>query len=165
MPFKLNKKKSNEVQRLQEKHHIIIQLAALGFKGTDIAETVGVTPQTVYNILGSANAKQLLGLLRGSRESDIVNIKKELKTLEQPSVDVFRNILTGIGVKDEVKLKAATTVLKDIAGYEAPKNVNVKHDVPLSSGQIAEIKRDAISCGIVEEATFEDIEKEETVED
>ena len=147
--------------QLQERHHEILRLVALGLKNTQVADRLNITPQTVSNVINTPLAQAKLRLLRNRRDSQTVNVAEKIKDLEPVAVGVLEECLTGDDVPYPVKAKVADLVLGDYGGRKkAPQQQR-----PLVTRHLAEIRERAKDSGYlvvtekekIEDAEFEDV--------
>ncbi len=69
---------SHQLHRLHPRHYRILDLVLAGMRCKDIAATVGVTPRTVSNVLGSAVFKAEL-----ARRRERIEREKDQATVDQ----------------------------------------------------------------------------------
>lgn len=149
-----------DVQKLWGRHHEMLNLSALGMKHKDIAEALGVTPQTVSNTMNSTLGKVRTEELREQRNAVVCDVMAEITSLLPECIQVYRQILTSKPLapgedKDEdgnplpqpqvaslaLKKQVADTLVKDIAGYVAPKQVDLRSmSLHLTGDDLEQIK-------------------------
>lgn len=123
-----NSRKVN-IKELWDLNHEILRLAVLGLKSKQIADYLGCTPATVSNTINSDIGKEKLAHMRGARDNDTVEVAEWIKEATQKSLKIYDQILDEDMGEISWRLKKATadTVVKDLAGHEAPKKVLTGH--------------------------------------
>lgn len=108
------------IKQLWQRSHEIIGLALQGLKYTEIADILGITPQTVSNTLNSDLGKEKLATLRERRDDEVVNVLGEIERLRKKALQVYEDIIDNDTVSFDLKKKTADTILLDIDGNRAP---------------------------------------------
>lgn len=161
-------RKAPNIKALWQLSHEIINLASLGYKGTEIAEILNVHPQTVSNTLNSDLGKHKLSELRQSRDGDVKKTHEKVRVLTDKALRTYHEVFDDesgeCGLKD--KLKAADTVITELSGLKVPTKIQAQHlHTALSAEEIIEIKRrgieEARKSGLVKDV----IQIEEAVDD
>jgi len=114
------------IKRLWGIHKQICKMHVLGSKGSDIAAYLGVTPQTVYNVLGSDRGKQEIARLSGSQEEKFQEIQERLEQLAPFALDTLEEAL--LASNEEVTIPAKIGVAKDLldrAGHKPVSQVSI----------------------------------------
>ena len=144
MPYTPEGNKSYDIQRLWGQQKEILRLVSSGlYNNKDIAEMVGVTPQTISNIINSALGKQTLEILQGAADADTVDLMVKIRSLAPIALAVQEEILmdeeTGSAMKNKISDK-----LLDRAGYTPiSKNMNLNLSAGLTGEDIEAIKKRA----------------------
>lgn len=129
-----------EIQEMWERHHQICRLAVMGLKGKAIAETLGITEQTVSNTLNSAIVKRHLSVLRDAADLAAVDVAAEIKALAPLAVKRLREVIEN----EDADAKLQVTVSQDIldrAGHGAVKKTQSENlHAHLTMDEIEEIK-------------------------
>ena len=144
MPYKEEGNERYDIKRLWGQQKEILRLVASGlYKNKDIADIVGVTPQTVSNIINSALGKQTLEILNGAADSEMVDLMVKIRALAPIALTVQEDILLDEDTPKRLKTDIANKVL-DRAGY-APisKNMNLNLNAGLKREDIEAIKKRA----------------------
>lgn len=149
---------SYEPKKLNARHREIIRLHALGYKGTEIAHTVGCTPQLVYMVVNSPMGEAFLAEIESARTDSVEDVRERLKEMSPLAAEVFLDIMNN-GVKEHNRLKAAKTVL-EMSGHRKNDSVNHNH-IHLTKEDIDDIKKEHKGGPKVVEET----EEAEVVED
>jgi len=106
----------NEVCRL----HVIG-----GLKGTEIARMLGITPQTVYNIVGSEKGKEVIARLSLGRDVNAEDIQKRIQEIQPLALEILEDAM----LDDEAKLEVKVGIAKDLmdrGGHKPVSTVNIK---------------------------------------
>jgi len=75
------KRKRYEIKQLWQRSHEIINLAAQGFKNTDIAEILGISPTSVSMTLNSETWQEKLSDIRFSRDEEARKTSEKIRVL------------------------------------------------------------------------------------
>lgn len=138
-----------DIKQMWQRHHEIVNLAAQGLKQTDIAELLGINPQTVSNTLNSELGQRKLSELRGDRDLDAkLNVEK-IKGLVSKAIDTYHEAFDDnsgqMTLKDKVKV--AETVLNDLSGLKAPTKIQSEStSLILSKIELQEFKKRGIEA-------------------
>lgn len=117
--------KGASIKRLWGLQNEICRLHVLGLKGTHIAEMMGVTPQTVYNIVGSEKGKEVIDRLSLGRDVGAEDIQKRIQEIQPLALE----ILTDAMIDDEAKLEVRVGIAQDMmnrGGHKPVSKVDVK---------------------------------------
>jgi len=122
-------KKAWQIKELWDLSHEILRLAVLGLKNNQIAEYLGCTPQTVCNTINSDLGKAKLATMRGARDAETIDVAAEIKQMVPKALETYKEILDAEDERISFSLRKATadTIVKDLAGHEAPKKIAVGH--------------------------------------
>lgn len=144
MPYKEEGNKKYDIQRLWGQQKEILRLVASGlYNNKQIAEIVGVTPQTVSNIINSALGKQTLELLEGAADAETLDLMVKIRSLAPIALAVQEEILLGDDTPKRLKNDISNKVL-DRAGY-APvaKSMNLNLSAGIKAEDLEAIKKRA----------------------
>lgn len=116
------------VQTLKPKHENIILLHLAGLKNVEIAATLGITAQTVSNILGDEKAVELIEAGRDNIRKNLTTaMEDKLLVLANKSLDnLQKTVEADISVKHRAKVhqdRVGVDLLK-LMGYGEKKNDN-----------------------------------------
>jgi len=153
MPWKEEGNERYDIKRLWGQQKEILRLVASGlYNNKQVAEMVGVTPQTVSNIINSALGKQTLEMLEGAADSEAVDLMIKLRALAPIALSVQEEIMMDDETPKRLKNDVANKML-DRAGY-APinKNLNMNLNAGLKREDIEAIKQRARELQEVEMA-------------
>lgn len=120
-----SERKTYDIKQLWQRNHEIVNLAARGLKGTEIAEILNIHPQTVSNTLGSELGQHKLSDIRLERDDEAKEVSKKIKVLTDKALTVYNNIFDDesgeLGLKD--KGQFATSFLNEMSGLRAPTRI------------------------------------------
>ena len=101
-------------------YHEILRLLLLGWDKTEIARTLGVTPVMVSYTANSELAKRQLEVMRGARDSEVLDLSIEIKRFAPEAFETLQTILRDPNTHEKHKIAIAMDAL-DRAGYAPPK--------------------------------------------
>jgi len=132
-------RKTYDVKSMWQRSHEIVNLAARGFKQTEIADILGCHPQTVSNTLNGELGKKKLSELREGRDDEAKMVQEKIRVLTDKALQTYHEIFDNedgaASVKD--RKDVADTVLLELSGLRAP----TKHiSATLSAEEIEEFK-------------------------
>ena len=124
-------RKTYEVKNLWSRHHEIIRLALLGWKNNKIASQLGITPESVSQVLNCQLGKEKLKAMQLERDASVMDMKKEVDSLLPAAMKVYTEILNAdennTRVSMSLKKATADTITQNLGGHEAPKQLNIAH--------------------------------------
>lgn len=132
-------RKNHNIKSLWQRNHEIVNLAARGFKQTEIAEILGITPQTVSNTLNSQLGKMKLSDIRKSRDDEARVVSEKINALTRKALRVYDEIFENPNGEATLKDRkdVADTIVLELSGLRAPtKSITAT----LSAEEIAEFK-------------------------
>lgn len=144
MPYKEEGNERYDIKRLWGQQKEMLRLVAAGlYTNKQIAEIVGVTPQTVSNIINSALGKQTLEILEGAADSEMVDLMVKIRSLAPIALSVQEEIMLDEDTSKRLKVDVANKML-DRAGYvPISKNMNLNLNAGLKREDIDAIKKRA----------------------
>jgi len=161
--FTHTKSKLHQIQNLWERHHEILNLALLGWGPKAIADRLNCAVSTVSDTVNCDLGRQKLAIMRAARDANTIDVAKEIQRLVPQAYKIYSDILfkEGVGENVSVALQKTTadTIVKDLAGHEAPKKMLHAH---LTIDQVESLKergraiRAAKENGMVEEGEIVD---------
>lgn len=116
-------RKTHDVKQLWQRTHEIINLVAEGRKHTEVAEILGITPQTVSNTVNSELGMQKLSELRKKRDEDTYDHVKEIDKLTKKALVVYHEIFDDKTESAGLKKKTADTVTLELSGLRVPTRI------------------------------------------
>jgi hypothetical protein len=130
------------VSEMWDIHHEITRLLSLGFKNTQIAKRLGVSPVMVSNVKNSPVVKDQLAILRGVRDAETIDVAIEIREFAPTCLTLLKDIVDG-NIDASTPLKAHTARdLLDRAGFPAIKRIE-SVSAQLTSKDIEDIKNRA----------------------
>lgn len=127
-----------EPQKLNARHREMIRLHALGYKGVQIANILGITPQNVYDTLNSPLAQSFLQEIEDARNGSVQDVRERLQEMSPIAAETMLDLLNSDSERN--RFKAAKTVL-EMTGQKPGETHNHNH-VHLTKDDIEDIKRE-----------------------
>lgn len=145
----IEERKRYEIKRLWQRNHEIVNLAARGFKNTEIAEILNITPATVSATLNSELGMRKLSELREARDDEAKKVTEKIRILTNKALRIYHEIFDDESGECTLRDKkaAADTVLLELSGLRVPTKVQSQsiHTV-LTKDEIEELKRRGIEA-------------------
>lgn len=114
------------IKRFWGVHREIIRLHALGtHTGKDIADALGIAPQTVYNVLGLPEAEVELERYQKLRERGFQEVQEQLAELAPIALDIIEQDMTDPTTPKSLRTKLANQIL-DRVGHNPIQKVSVQ---------------------------------------
>jgi len=113
-----------DIKQLWSRQHEILNLDSLGYKGTEIAKMLGITPTTVSNALNSTLGTEEKSNIRKTRDEEFEELREEVMVLTKKSLIVYNEILDSETEAMTLKKATADTVALDLAGMRAPTRID-----------------------------------------
>ena len=136
-----------DIKKLWSRQHEILNLDSLGYKGTEIAKMLGVTPTTVSNALNSTLGTEEKSNIRKTRDEEYEELREEVMVLTKKSLIVYNEILESETEAMTLKKATADTVALDLAGMRAPTRIDSRHvSVSATPEEIENFKRRGIKA-------------------
>jgi predicted transcriptional regulator len=121
-----NERKVYNIKQLWQRNHEIVNLSAMGWKDSDIAEILNITVATVSNTLNSDLGKAKLAEVRFGRDEEAKKTTERIRVLTNKALDTYDEIFSAedetIPLKDRGKF--AESFIKDVSGLRAPIRVD-----------------------------------------
>lgn len=140
-------RKTYNIKSLWQRHHEIVNLAAMGWKEPDIAEILNIHPQTVSNTLNSELGQKKLSELRLGKDEEARKTMEKIRVLTNKALATYSEIFDNEDGQATLKDRkdVADTVLLELSGLRAPtKTVSVS--TTLSVSEIEEFKQRGIKA-------------------
>ena len=136
-------RKTYDIKQLWQRNHEIINLAARGFKHTEIAEILNINQQTVSNTLNSELGQHKLSDIRLERDEETKKVSEKIRVLTNKALDTYHEIFDDesgeLGLKD--KGNFATSFLNEMSGLRAPTRIQSQSiSTVLTAEELAEFK-------------------------
>jgi len=127
-----------------DRHHEIKRRIVLGHTNDQIAQVLGITPQTVSNVRNSPIVMMEVERLRAERDAECLDLAKELEPLQKEAIKVLREIFSKEGEGSatiDLKYKAARDLLMPGGMVREPHKVKaeVAHGI-FTMQELEEIK-------------------------
>lgn len=119
-------KSSWQVTDMWELHHAIVRQVFLGRKNTEIAKSLGCTPQQVSNVRNSKVVQDQLKQMQKQANTEVVSIKTQIGSLAEEAVKVLKEVMMSESTPPATRVNAAKDLL-DRGGHAAVQQVNVAH--------------------------------------
>jgi len=120
-----DRENSPNIKNLWQRNHEIVNLAARGFKQTEIADILHIHPQTVSNTLNSELGMRKLAEIRKCRDDETKKISEKIRVLTDKALSTYHEIFDDesgeLGLKD--KGNFASDFLNNISGLRAPTRI------------------------------------------
>lgn len=117
---------ARELKKLRGRHHKILQLHATGkFNNKEIAEMLGITPQTVCNTINSQLGQRKLQHLYSDGDEAVHDLLDEIQSIAPIALAELEEALLSDEVSRDTRISVAQDIL-DRAGYGKTKNVNLR---------------------------------------
>ncbi len=159
--------KRHDLKKMNERHHQIVRYSMLGYKNKQIAEKLGITPESVGQVLSSSLVQIKREQLRGASDAKAVDIMDDIQRILPGAVKLLGELVNGgslfegaeYGSADRALQAKASKDLLGIGGYSPVKRTESRNiNATLTSDEVgqmvAEAKALGISCGDVVEAEY-----------
>ena len=136
-------KKTYNIKALWQRSHEIINLAAQGYKNTDIAEILGVTPACVSLTLNSELGQKKLSDIRQDRDADARKTSEKIRVLTAKAILTYHEIFDNEDGQATLRDRkdVADTVLLELSGLRVPTKIHSSSvSTVLSAAEIEEFK-------------------------
>lgn len=118
-----NDRKVYDIKRLWSRNKEILQLDSMGYKGTEIAKILNVTPTCVMMTLNSTLGKEAQLAIRNERDDEYQAMRESVMELTWKSLKVYEEILDSEVESTKLKKETADTVALELAGMRAPTKI------------------------------------------
>ena len=163
-----SERKTYDIKQLWQRSHEIVNLAARGFKQTQIAEILNIDPQTVSNTLNSELGQKKLSEIRLERDEEAKKVSEKIRVLTNKALQVYHEIFDDQSGECTLRDKrdTANTVLLELSGLRAPTKIHSQHvSTTLTLEELNEFKRRGIQAakenGLVIEVEVKRLEEPE----
>jgi predicted transcriptional regulator len=145
----VGERKTYDIKQLWQRNHEIVNLAAMGYKGTEIAKILNINQQTVSNTLNSELGQCKLSDIRLDRDDETKKVTEKIRNLTDKALNVYNEIFDDesgeLGLKD--KGNFATSFLSDMSGLRAPTRIQSQSiSTVLTAEELEEFKRRGIEA-------------------
>lgn len=136
-----------DIKQFYSRQHEIINLDSLGYKGTEIASMLGISPVTVSNALNSTLGKEVKSDVRKSRDEEYDELRDEVMELTRTSLKVYEEIMNADDESRKLKKETADTIVLELSGLRAPTQIDTRNlNMNLSSDEIDDFKQRGIAA-------------------
>lgn len=147
-------RKTFDIKKLWDRQHEILNLNALGYKGTVIAKMLDITPACVSNTLNSTLGEKVKSEIRKTRDEKYEELQTEVTELTEKALKVYHEIFDEPDESGRVPLKmkkeAADTVVLELSGLRAATKIDSRHiGIQMSPEDIESFKRRGIEAARV----------------
>ena len=152
-----------KVSEMWDLHYEIARRLALNETNIDIANSLGISKQTVSNVKNSPIVERHVGVLRGAMDADTIDLGRRIQRDAPIAYDLLMEVIKGNGAGAAASLGLRVKVADkhlDRAGYSPVKKFEgaVAH---LSVEDIERIKGRARMAGVVKDVQEAEIVGEE----
>lgn len=162
---RVDERKSPNIKSLWQRNHEIVNLSARGFKNTEIAEILNITPQTVSNTLNSELGERKLSELREGRDEEAKKVQEKIRVLTEKALNVYHEIFDDESGECSLKDKkaAADTVALELSGLRAPTRVQSQSvNMHLTSDELEAFKKRGMKAAAESGIQIKETEKSES---
>jgi predicted transcriptional regulator len=140
-------RKTYEIKQMWQRTHEIVNLAARGFKNVQIAEIVGITPETVSNTLNSQLGMAKLSELRAFADEEAKVVQEKIKYLTKKALTTYQEIFDSEHVDHKLKKDVADTVMLELSGMRVPTKIQGQYvSTVLTKDELEEFKQRGIKA-------------------
>lgn len=136
-------RKTYELKSLWQRNHEIVNLAAKGFKNSEIAEILHITPVCVSMTLNSKLGQLKLSEIRKARDDEAKKTSEKIRVLVDKAINTYHEIFDDESGAATLKDKkdVADTVLLELSGLRAPTKIHTQSiHTTLTKDEIEEFK-------------------------
>jgi predicted transcriptional regulator len=151
-------RKRYEIKALWQRSHEIINLAARGYKQTDIAEILNIHEATVSLTLNSELGQKKLAEIRNVRDEDAKKTSEKIRVLANKAIETYHEIFDNEEGQATLKDRkdVADTVLLELSGLRAPTKIQSSSVTTiLTAKEIEDFKNRGLKAA--KEAGFDDV--------
>lgn len=136
-----------DIKRLWSRNKEILQLDSLGYKGSDIAKILNISPVTVSLTLNSTLGKEAQAVIRDERDEEYQVMRDSITELTWKSLEKYEEILESENAGLKLQKEVADTVILDLAGMRAPTKIqSMSAHAVLTAEELAEFKERGINA-------------------
>jgi len=138
------------LKKLKARHERILELASLGSSNLAIAEELGITSQTVCNVLRSSIGQARLSELNEEREARFIERQKRLDDLADNALSVYEDVFLGNEpLEPKEKVRLAGDVLDRAGLPKTSRSEQTSVRATLTREQIEEINARAAAIEVI----------------
>lgn len=159
-------KETYQIKTMNDRHHEIARMHAVGYKNVEIADKLNITPMSVSQVLNSGCVKLKLDTLRGQKDVEAVEAIDQINDMLPAAMKIYENIIDDGTVATDTQMAALQfKAAKEVMGINghAPitKTFNRTVSTVLTTEDIKELTDDAKKLGIAQSsipnADFEEV--------
>lgn len=137
-----NDRKVYDIKKLWSRNKEILQLDSLGYKGSEIAKILNISPVTVSLTLNSTLGKEAQSAIRDERDEEYQAMRESVMELTWKSLGVYEKILEDESEGNRLKKDVADTVTLELAGMRAPTKIqSMSAHAVLTAEELLEFKK------------------------
>ena len=152
-----------EIKQLWQRSHEIVNLSAIGYKNTEIAQILNISPVTVSNTLNGKLGQHKLSEVRQDRDIEAKKTVEKIRVLTNKALNVYHEIFdneSGQATLKDQKAVADTVVL-ELSGLRAPTKIqSLSVHTTLTRDEIEAFKERGVKAAKVS-APIIDVDEEE----
>ena len=134
-------RKVYDIKKIWSRNKEIIQLDSLGYKHTEIAKMLGVTPACVQMTLNSNLGKEAQLAIREERDEEYQAMRQSVMELTWKALEVYEEIMEDETESRKLKKDVADTVTLELAGMRAPTKIqSMSTSTVLTPEELADFK-------------------------
>jgi len=103
-----------QIQKIHERHHVMIRMKVLGYGNKQIAERLGVTPQNVSDVLNSTIAQQQVKAMEIAANVGNISMRKRLELASPKALKLLEKIRDGVEDGEEASIALRASVSQDL---------------------------------------------------
>lgn len=144
---RVSERKVHDIKCLWSRNKEIIQLDSLGYKGSEIAKILDISPVTVSLTLNSTLGKEAKAAIRDERDDEYQAMRESITELTWKALEKYEEILDTENAGLKLQKEVADTVVLDLAGMRAPTKIqSFSAHAVLTAEELAEFKKRGISA-------------------
>lgn len=152
--------KKYQITHFWGRHKQIVRLHVQGYSNVQIAEFLGVTPQTVSNTLNSRIAHDQIQNLNEGIDDTVKEVAAHIQDIAPRAVQILEEMMEDESVAGSTRARIADRIL-DRAGHMPTQKVQNLHGFVPSPAALEALKKSAKEAGIVfdntEEVPYEEV--------
>lgn len=135
-------RKVYDIKRLWSRNKEIIQLDSMGYKGSEIAKILSISPVTVSLTLNSTLGKEAQSAIRDERDDEYQAMRESVMELTWKALEKYEEILDNENAGLKLQKDVADTVTLELAGMRAPTKIqSMSAHAVLTADELDEFKK------------------------
>ncbi len=135
-------RKTYDIKQLWDRNKEILNLNSLGYKGSEIAKMLNITPVAVSMTLNSTLGKEAKVTLREERDIRYEGMRDKIADLTEKALDVYNEVLESSAESSKLKVDVANTIALELAGLRAPTQIQTMNtNTTLTAEELADFKK------------------------